>query len=68
MQLKPLYRVEFFYTDEWGVNIEGSDGTERQHFFLSEGDCTGILTGRFVGQIIAAAVSTMCPRSSQAQC
>ncbi len=49
MQLKPLYRVEFFYTDEWGVNIEGTDGTESQHFFFGEGRCSGMLTGRFRG-------------------
>lgn len=49
MQLKPLYRVEFFYTDEWGVNIEGPDGTESQNFFLGEGNCSGIITGRFRG-------------------
>jgi hypothetical protein len=49
LRLKPLYRVEYFYTDEWGVNIEGSNSTESQYYFLSEGSCTGVLTGRFRG-------------------
>src|SRR3954452_23125541 len=49
MQLKPLYRVAFSYTDEWGVNIEGPNGAESQHFFLSEGSCSGLVAGRFRG-------------------
>ena len=31
------------------MNIEGPNRTESQHFFLSEGSCTRILTGRFRG-------------------
>jgi hypothetical protein len=49
MELKPLYRVEFSYTDEWGVNIEGPNGAESQHFFLGEGICSGRIAGRFRG-------------------
>ena len=49
MQLKPLYRVRFRYPEGWTVNITGPDGTQSQHFFITEGRCEGRIAGRFRG-------------------
>ncbi len=46
MRLKPLYRIVFTYPESWAVKIGG--GWE-QHFYLAEGRCAGVLTGRFRG-------------------
>jgi hypothetical protein len=46
MRLKPLYRMRFTYPESWAVKIGG--GWE-QHFYLAEGRCGGLLTGRFRG-------------------
>jgi hypothetical protein len=46
MRLEPLYRIRFTYPESWSVEIAG--GWE-QHFYLAEGRCDGLLTGRFRG-------------------
>ena len=46
MRLEPLYRICFTYPESWAVEIAG--GWE-QHFYLAEGRCRGLLTGRFRG-------------------
>ena len=46
MRLEPLYRIRFTYPQSWSVGIAG--GWE-QHFYLAEGRCDGLLTGRFRG-------------------
>ena len=46
MRLEPLYRISFTYPESWAVKIGG--GWE-QHFYLAEGRCSGLLSGRFRG-------------------
>jgi len=46
MRLEPLYRIRFTYPESWSIEIAG--GWE-QHFYLAEGRCDGLLTGRFRG-------------------
>jgi hypothetical protein len=46
MRLEPLYRVRFRYPESWAV---GLDGGWQQMFFLAEGRCEGMVTGRFRG-------------------
>jgi hypothetical protein len=49
MQLEPLYRVEFTYSEGWTIDLAESDSAESQHFFLAEGRCEGRISGRFRG-------------------
>jgi len=46
MRLEPLYRIRFTYPESWAV---GLDGGWQQMFFLAEGRCEGLVTGRFRG-------------------
>jgi hypothetical protein len=46
MRLEPLYRIRFSYPESWAV---GLDGGWQQMFFLAEGRCEGLVTGRFRG-------------------
>src|ERR1700712_578056 len=46
MRLEPLYRISFTYPESWAVKIGG--GWE-QHFYLAEGRCSGLLSGRVRG-------------------
>jgi hypothetical protein len=46
MRLEPLYRVRFTYPESWSV---GLDGGWQQMFFIAEGRCEGLVTGRFRG-------------------
>ena len=43
MRLEPLYRIRFSYPESWAV---GLDGGWQQMFFLAEGRCEGLVTGR----------------------
>jgi uncharacterized protein DUF3237 len=47
VQLRPLYRVQFAYPQEWEVDIEGPGGHEQQLFLQAEGTVDGRLKGRF---------------------
>lgn len=49
MQLKPLYRAQFEYPQQWSVDITGENGTEEQLFLFAEGNVTGRLQGRLRG-------------------
>lgn len=49
MHLEPLYTVRFRYPEDWDVELAGPGGTEEQHFYIAEGTCSGVLTGRFRG-------------------
>ena len=44
MRLEHLYRLRFVYPHGWAVDLEGG---WQQHFYLAEGSCEGVLTGRF---------------------
>src|SRR5262245_24539625 len=46
VRLEPLYRMRFTYPEGWAVSLNG--GWE-QHFFVAEGRCDGVLSGRFRG-------------------
>jgi hypothetical protein len=46
MRLEPLYRVRFTYPESWSVGLGGG---WQQMFFLAEGRCEGMVTGRFRG-------------------
>ena len=46
MRLEPLYRMRFTYPESWAV---GLDGGWQQMFFIAEGRCEGMVTGRFRG-------------------
>ena len=46
MRLEPLYRIHFSYSESWAV---GLDGGWQQMFFIAEGHCEGLVTGRFRG-------------------
>lgn len=46
MRLEPLYRIRFTYPEGWAIGLEG--GWE-QHFYLAEGRCEGLISGRFRG-------------------
>lgn len=49
MQLKPLYRAQFEYPQQWGVDIKGENGTEEQLFLAAEGNVDGRIQGRLHG-------------------
>jgi len=49
MELKPLYRVRFTYSEEWSINLPSADRSEGQYYFVAEGRCEGRITGRFHG-------------------
>jgi hypothetical protein len=49
MQLKPLYAVRFRYPDAWDAEITGTFGTEEENFLFAEGQCSGLISGRFRG-------------------
>lgn len=46
MRLEPLYRLRFTYPESWSVELEGG---WQQHFFIAEGRCDGVISGRFRG-------------------
>ena len=47
MQLEPLYRVTFRYTEEWGIALGDAGSPAGVFFFVAEGRCTGRVAGRF---------------------
>lgn len=44
MRLEPMYRLRFVYPVGWDVELEGG---WQQHYYRAEGECEGLLTGRF---------------------
>jgi hypothetical protein len=49
VRLEPLYRLRVAYPDEWSVELRGEHGVESAWFFLAEGSCEGLVSGRFRG-------------------
>lgn len=47
MRLEPLYRLDFRYTEEWGVGIGNDPSPAGVYFFIAEGRCSGGVVGRF---------------------
>ena len=54
MHLKPPYPVRFWYPGDWAVEMAGKAGKEEQHFFFTDGTCTGALNGRFLARTTRA--------------
>jgi hypothetical protein len=46
MKLERLYRIRFTYPEGWEVSLGGDS---EQHFYIAEGRCEGVITGRFRG-------------------
>jgi hypothetical protein len=46
VRLEPLYRIRFTYPEAWSVDLGSS---WEQHFYLAEGRCEGVISGRFRG-------------------
>jgi hypothetical protein len=42
----PLYRIRFTYPEGWAI---GLGGDWEQHFYIAEGRCEGVISGRFRG-------------------
>ncbi|MCI4338501.1 MAG: DUF3237 domain-containing protein, partial [Thermoplasmata archaeon] len=49
MQLRPLYRAQFEYPQQWEAELKGKNGVEEQTFLLAEGMVEGKLTGALRG-------------------
>lgn len=49
MQVRALYRVRFYYTDNWYINHGAPHSVEGQTFGLIEGTCEGGIRGRLRG-------------------
>lgn len=47
MRLEPLYRLTFRYTEEWEVSMGDGHSPAGAFFFIAEGRCSGIVSGRF---------------------
>ena len=47
MRLEPLYRLIFNYPEEWGVGFGDDPSPAGMYFFIAEGRCSGVITGRF---------------------
>jgi hypothetical protein len=48
VHLEPLYVLRFRYPEEWGVSIDtATDSLAGHYFFLAEGRCDGVVSGRF---------------------
>ena len=46
VRLEPLYRIRFTYPEGWAI---GLGGDWEQHFYIAEGRCEGVISGRFRG-------------------
>jgi hypothetical protein len=46
VRLEPLYRIRFEYPEGWAIGVGGD---WEQHFYIAEGRCEGVLSGRFRG-------------------
>ena len=46
VRLEPLYRIRFTYPEGWGI---GLGGDWEQHFYIADGRCEGVISGRFRG-------------------
>lgn len=49
MYLKPLYSVRLRYVEDWEAALTGRAGREEQHFYIAEGTCSGVISGRLRG-------------------
>src|SRR5579872_1201366 len=49
MRLAPLYRLRFSYPESWGVDVQGTLGTERALLLFAQGECAGRVAGGFRG-------------------
>jgi hypothetical protein len=47
MRSEPLYRLKFWYTEEWRVGIGDDTSPAGAYFFIAEGRCSGSVVGRF---------------------
>jgi hypothetical protein len=49
VRLRDLYRLTFHYPESWFVELEGERVIESEHFFIAEGRCDGLVSGRMRG-------------------
>jgi hypothetical protein len=47
MRLEPMYLMRFRYPEEWGVGIDDDSSPAGHYFFIAEGRCSGMISGRF---------------------